>query len=161
MLGPASVNEGANFRLNLSASNLPAAVQNWTINWGDGNTQTVAGNPSFVDHVYDDGGQNSNTDPNATILAQVTTVTNQTFAAQGGTRFEGDGLDPTFGTDGIRVTTASGQARVEFGKASRECAHLMLRPGRTTPDTGMFEYRIESGGNCDRIHIQLRRMIPA
>jgi uncharacterized delta-60 repeat protein len=111
VLGPASVDEGANYRLNLSATNLPAAVQSWSINWGDGNTQSVAGNPAFVDHVYDDGGPSS-VHSAPTIQAEVTTVTNQTFAAQGGTRFDGNGLDPSFGAGGIRVTTASGQTHV-------------------------------------------------
>jgi uncharacterized delta-60 repeat protein len=110
--GPASVDEGANYRLDLSATGLPAAVQSWSINWGDGNTQVVAGNPAFVDHVYDDGGPSSNTYPVATILAVVTTVDNQTFPAGGVMRFEGSGLDPTFGSGGVRVNATPGQSDV-------------------------------------------------
>src|SRR5262249_27795242 len=58
--GAASVNEGATYTLNLScvdttpdaASDVPTS---WKITWGDGNVQTVNGNPSSVTHVFADG----------------------------------------------------------------------------------------------------------
>jgi hypothetical protein len=50
--GPASVKEGASYKLTLSGSDTHT-IKNWTINWGDGSAlQTVSGNPSSVTHVY-------------------------------------------------------------------------------------------------------------
>ncbi|HEV3082404.1 MAG TPA: PKD domain-containing protein, partial [Gemmataceae bacterium] len=51
--GPSSITEGATYTLNLSASG--GTPTSWTIAWGDGNPQTVSGNPSSVTHVYADG----------------------------------------------------------------------------------------------------------
>ena len=55
--GDPSVNEGAIYTLSLSAGGDPGAdtVSQWVIDWGDGTTQTVTGNPSSVTHVYADG----------------------------------------------------------------------------------------------------------
>jgi choice-of-anchor A domain-containing protein/RHS repeat-associated protein len=55
--GASSVNEGSAYTLNLTPGSDPGAdsVTGWTINWGDGNTQTVTGNPPSVTHVYADG----------------------------------------------------------------------------------------------------------
>ncbi len=63
--GLSDVDEGGTYTLQLTSSN-PSTSQ-WTINWGDGDTQIVPGNPSNVTHVYDDG------DANHTISATVTT----------------------------------------------------------------------------------------
>ncbi|HVX59696.1 MAG TPA: DUF4214 domain-containing protein, partial [Pirellulales bacterium] len=56
--GPTSINlinsglSGA-YTLQLSATGDGApSVSSWTINWGDGDIQTVTGNPSSVDHTY-------------------------------------------------------------------------------------------------------------
>jgi hypothetical protein len=49
--------EGTPYTLNLSVTdpgNDP--VQSWTIDWGDGNVETVPGNPSSVPHTYLQGG---------------------------------------------------------------------------------------------------------
>jgi hypothetical protein len=63
--GAASVNEGSLYTLNLAASDLHT-ILSWTLNWGDGNTQTVTGNPSSATHIYATG-------PNSyTIQASVT-----------------------------------------------------------------------------------------
>lgn len=109
--GDPTVQEGANYRLNLSATDLPAAVQDWTINWGDGNVEVIAGNPAFADHVYDD---DNLYDGQATksILAHVTTVDQQTFPAQGPPGFAGNPLDAGFGFGGVLVTAAAGAADV-------------------------------------------------
>jgi hypothetical protein len=48
--GPSTVSEGTTYTLALSAVD-PNTISNWTINWGDGDVQTVSGNPSSVDHV--------------------------------------------------------------------------------------------------------------
>src|SRR5688572_22795035 len=53
--GDASTNEAATYTLNLSSTD-PGndTITSWTINWGDGNIQTVSGNPSSVAHTYAD-----------------------------------------------------------------------------------------------------------
>ncbi|MBI2805844.1 MAG: hypothetical protein HYX68_12765, partial [Planctomycetes bacterium] len=54
--GPGSVDEGALYSLNLASSDPGAdTIQSWSINWGDGNTETVSGNPASVTHTYADG----------------------------------------------------------------------------------------------------------
>ena len=55
--GPAEVNEGATYTLNL-AVNEPGTdtISKWVISWGDGTAfQTFTGNPSSVTHVFADG----------------------------------------------------------------------------------------------------------
>ncbi len=55
--GASTVNEGSTYTLSLTPGADPGAdtVSGWSINWGDGSTQTVTGNPSSVTHVYADG----------------------------------------------------------------------------------------------------------
>jgi Metallo-peptidase family M12B Reprolysin-like/PKD domain len=51
--GASSVNENSVYTLGLSGVELAGhAISAWSINWGDGNTQVVSGNPSSVDHTY-------------------------------------------------------------------------------------------------------------
>src|SRR5439155_19489332 len=52
--GASQVDVGDSFTLNLSAANDPGAdtIASWTVNWGDGATQTVDGNPSSLTHLY-------------------------------------------------------------------------------------------------------------
>jgi PKD repeat protein len=55
--GASSVNEGSTYTLNLSATPDSVdsdAITGWSINWGDGNTQSYSGNPSSATHVYID-----------------------------------------------------------------------------------------------------------
>ncbi|MDA0661124.1 MAG: PKD domain-containing protein, partial [Planctomycetota bacterium] len=57
--GPAVVNEGDVFTLELAVTDPGAdTVSSWTINWGDGMTQVIEGNPSSVEHVYADDAAN-------------------------------------------------------------------------------------------------------
>ena len=54
--GAENVDEGAEYTLSLfSGDPAPDTVTSWTINWGDGDTQVVTGNPTSVTHVYADG----------------------------------------------------------------------------------------------------------
>jgi hypothetical protein len=65
--GAARVDEGSTYTLDLS-SRVPtgSTVSSVTVTWGDGQVQTVTGNPSSVTHVYSEG-------PNSyTILAEAT-----------------------------------------------------------------------------------------
>ena len=53
--GLASVNEGAVYTLNLTSSDPGTdTISAWEITWGDGNVQTVTGNPASVTHTYAD-----------------------------------------------------------------------------------------------------------
>ena len=54
----ATVTQGSTYTLHLSAPvAIASTIQSWTINWGDGTTQTVTGDPSSVTHVYANGNQ--------------------------------------------------------------------------------------------------------
>ncbi len=54
--GAASVLEGSMYELNLGTSQIdPNSITGWTVNWGDGEIDQVAGDPSAATHVYADG----------------------------------------------------------------------------------------------------------
>ncbi len=55
LAGPPSVAEGATYTLELSAVDPGHTVSGWTVNWGDGTTQGVAGDPSAATHTYATG----------------------------------------------------------------------------------------------------------
>jgi hypothetical protein len=51
--GAATANPLSTYTLNLSATGTDAqTISSWTIHWGDGTTDVVAGNPSAVTHAY-------------------------------------------------------------------------------------------------------------
>ncbi|HEV8607732.1 MAG TPA: PKD domain-containing protein [Tepidisphaeraceae bacterium] len=55
--GAASANEGSLYSLNLSSSDVaPDTIASWRIIWGDGNIQTITGNPSSITHTFADNG---------------------------------------------------------------------------------------------------------
>jgi hypothetical protein len=55
--GPSSVDTGATFTLNLSASDPgPDLIASWTIDWGDGTSSSVTGNPTSVTKAYSAAG---------------------------------------------------------------------------------------------------------
>jgi uncharacterized protein YjlB len=59
--GAATVEQGSVYTLNLSVIDPGAdTVSSWTIDWGDGTLETIAGNPSSVTHVYTRGGFTNN-----------------------------------------------------------------------------------------------------
>jgi streptogramin lyase len=69
--GADKVAAGEPYILNLTTDE---AITQWTINWGDGNVQTVGGNPSSVSHTYT--GSMANRSISATALrADATTAT--------------------------------------------------------------------------------------
>jgi hypothetical protein len=54
--GAATVAEGSPYTLTLSASDPGAdSLTGWTISWGDGSVETVAGSATFATHTYADG----------------------------------------------------------------------------------------------------------
>ena len=53
--GASGVVAGQAYTLNLGATDADGVtISSWTINWGDGTIQTLAGNPSSVTHIYAD-----------------------------------------------------------------------------------------------------------
>jgi len=55
--GGASTTQGQAYTLNLSASGAGSeTVNGWLINWGDGSTQTISGNPGSVQHTFNSTG---------------------------------------------------------------------------------------------------------
>jgi Ca2+-binding RTX toxin-like protein len=68
--GASTTDEGAVYMLNLSSSDPGAdVITGWTIDWGDGIVENIAGNPATLTHTYADGG---NPGTNYTILASAT-----------------------------------------------------------------------------------------
>lgn len=61
--GLTRVNEGTAYKLTLSGKAATGhTIQNWTINWGDGTTDTLTGNPTSASHVFASG-------PNSNIIS--------------------------------------------------------------------------------------------
>ncbi len=72
--GAATVNDGGLYTLNLGVSDPgPDPITSWTINWGDGTIDTIAGNPPSTTHTYNGAGFTYN------ILASVTDDQGATF----------------------------------------------------------------------------------
>jgi hypothetical protein len=83
--GPDTIAEGAAYLLNLAATGPgAAAIQQWTINWGDGSIQTLTGNPSIAVHIFDksasgltisaiasDGGSNFSANTQSVVVTNV------------------------------------------------------------------------------------------
>ena len=54
--GASTVNEGSPYVLSLSSSDPGAdTFAHWTITWGDGEVETIGGNPGSVTHFFRDG----------------------------------------------------------------------------------------------------------
>lgn len=57
MSGPSTISEDLVYRLNLLTSDPGAdTISTWIVNWGDGPTQTITGNPAYLTHVYASSG---------------------------------------------------------------------------------------------------------
>ncbi len=99
--GPASVNEGATYTLNLSSFD-PGddAITSWTINWGDGDIEEFIGNPASVTHTYADGNANY-------VISATATDEDGTFAAGNTVAVDVINVAPTL--------TISGAAEVDEG----------------------------------------------
>ncbi|WP_146512309.1 PKD domain-containing protein, partial [Thalassoglobus neptunius] len=54
--GPTTIDEGAIYTLDLSGTDIGRdTIQEWTVNWGDGSSDTVTGSPASLTHFYADG----------------------------------------------------------------------------------------------------------
>jgi Ca2+-binding RTX toxin-like protein len=122
--GSSSVNAGATYTLNLSSSD-PGddTVQNWTINWGDGTSSTVNGDPSSATHVYANGGNftisATATDEDGTFTAGNTVAVNVSQVsdpppADSRVRLVGDVLyvDGSDRADIVKIDQYQGKIRV-------------------------------------------------
>ncbi len=92
--GSSSTTANSPYTLYLSSSD-PGddTIDSWEIDWGDGNVETISGNPSSVQHYYENVGNYS--------ISATATDEDGTYAT-GGTA--GGALDPTFGNGGIVIT---------------------------------------------------------
>src|SRR5262249_30661230 len=51
--GPATVDEGTTYTATLAGTDLAnQPITSWIINWGDGQTSTLSGNPTSATHTY-------------------------------------------------------------------------------------------------------------
>src|SRR5262249_17481063 len=82
-------------------------VQGWTITWGDGTVDNLAGNPSTATHVYADG------PASYTILASVTTD-DGTFAGNS-VAVSVQSLPPSLTVNGTAVAVNEGQTATNSG----------------------------------------------
>ncbi len=100
--GPATVDEGSNYVLSLSTSNLGSlSVDHWTVDWGDGDT-TVPGSDSTADHVYADGPNNYTIEASATLSNSTVVEANQSS-----TTVSDGSLDSSYGVGGKVITSFS------------------------------------------------------
>jgi len=89
---PPDVAEGGTYRLNLTAvdpENDPVTA--WTVNWGDGTTETFAGNPSSVTHTYAAGPAVRNVTATAEVGGETFTAVVSTVGAYQGVFAGGSG----------------------------------------------------------------------
>lgn len=101
--GTGNAVEGVDYTLNLSAAD-PGndTISSWTINWGDGTIQTVAGNPSSVTHTY----TTSQAGFTFNILASATD--------EDGTHFQNKLLVASGGNDSVIRYTEDGTFEQQF-----------------------------------------------
>jgi hypothetical protein len=134
--GGDSVAEGSLYTLDLAASDPGAdTIDHWTVNWGDGNVETVSGNPSSATHSYADGPNTytisaTATDEDGTYSANTVRVTvNAVTQTEGLVRLAADGTLEIVGT-GLRDI-------VHVNLVGRDQIHVKARfdlPDDTTPE---------------------------
>src|SRR5439155_26916896 len=98
--GASALNEGDTYTLNLAASDPGQdTITGWTIRWGDGNLQSVAGNPASVTHVYTDG-------PNTFTITATATDEDGTHPAGNSLAVTVNNLAPTLALSGAASVDA-------------------------------------------------------
>jgi uncharacterized delta-60 repeat protein len=125
--GSASIAEGANYTLNLSATPAEAAsILQWTINWGDGTgDQVVPGDTTSVPHVYPDGPRTQ------TVRATYSTAAGTFPAASEGGSAQ-TSVDPAFGIGGEALQNSNGSTVDNIRAAVRLPDGKLLVAGRTS-----------------------------
>ncbi|MCA9061894.1 MAG: DUF2341 domain-containing protein [Planctomycetaceae bacterium] len=101
--GSSIVTVGQPYSLSLSASDPGAdTISSWTINWGDGHIETVAGTASTVEHTYVNGGYTNS------ILVSATD--------EDGTWFTNQLITPSYNADRVfRFSAVTGTLSQQFG----------------------------------------------
>lgn len=98
LAGLSSSDEGASYSLDLTSSD-PGddTITQWDIDWGDGNVETFAGDPSSASHTYADGN-------NSYLISATATDEDGTFAAGNTVAIDVANLAPVV----VSLTTDSG-----------------------------------------------------
>jgi VCBS repeat-containing protein len=153
--GASAVNEGSAYTLNLAASDPGQdTIANWTIAWGDGSVQTVAGNPGSVSHTYADGAQsytitatasdedgtyNAGNSLNVTVnnVAPTASMTGPATGARGQVRtFALAAADPSATDQGgsftFNINWGDGSSQASTGPASQQVGHTYTAAGTYT-----------------------------
>ena len=102
--GADAIDEGAPYVLSLIADDPDAdAILGWTIAWGDGTSQEVAGSPATVTHVFDG--------PNTFTISATATTDDGTFAALNAIHVSVRGVAPTQAVLSGSIGGVRGQVR--------------------------------------------------
>ncbi len=135
--GPASIAEGSPYELMLDSGSL--TITEWTIDWGDGTTDTLTGDPSSAEHTYADG------DASYLITATASDGTRSydAFLPTGGRPGE---LDTSFGDEGI-LATALGEANALAVQADGKFLVGGYQTGTNGYDFALTRY--EADGSVD------------
>src|SRR5262249_11736873 len=153
--GAGVVNEGSTYTLNLAASDPGQdTVANWTITWGDGSVETVAGNPGSVSHTYadgprtytisatagdEDGTYNAGNSLNVTVnnVAPTPALGSPATGARGQLRtFTLGAADPSAidqaGSFTFNINWGDGNSQLSTGPASQQAGHVYTAAGTFT-----------------------------
>jgi hypothetical protein len=98
--GPASVDEGSWYLLDLSSSDPGAdTIDHWTINWGDGTGDSIiSGNPTTVAHTFADG-------PNTYTITATATDEDGTYVVGNTVTVAVQNVPPSIGLSGPSVVS--------------------------------------------------------
>ena len=107
--GAATVDEGSSYTLNFSVGSDPGTdtLTGWTINWGDGATETVAGSAASATHIYADG-------PASYTISATASDEDGTYAAANTISVTVANVAPTAAITGLPATSTEGTAAFFF-----------------------------------------------
>jgi uncharacterized delta-60 repeat protein len=131
--------QGEPYTLNLSAFGEPSPqpIQSWTINWGDGTSDTLPGNPTTATHVFQ----------NAPASDTITATVNEAGASFAANDLS---LDNSFGSRGVAVRSVPGFGNL-VGAASLPDGGVLLLglfSSPQVPTTAALE-RLNADGSLD------------
>ncbi len=122
--GDPSVEAGTPYQLNLFSQDPGTdTISQWEIDWGDGTTQTVAGNPPFMIHTYGAGGVE------APIIASAMDEDGRFYAEAPAGSFI---VDPTFADNGQARTDIFGFRGWGTGVDVQEDGSIVMVGGAET-----------------------------
>lgn len=141
---PELVNEGDAYVLSLAATD-PGddTISSWTINWGDGNTDTVLGNTETVSHIYAD-------DSAASVLDIVVTANDEDGETVTTLNVTVDDVAPTAGLNAIGsgpATLLANSGVVEVDEGSNVV--LQIGPVSDPGDDTVTTYFVDWGDGSD------------